>query len=193
MRKPKFICVQPDDETWKPIPKFETFYEVSNLGRVRSLERVIERNFRNETYIRKATLLKPSTSRGYLNVKLYDGKAKGTSLSVHRLVALCFIPNIHKLSKVNHINGNKLDNKASNLEWCTHNYNVKHAYDTNLKKRANFVGSANKTAKLNEEIVKFIREEYSTGESSYPKLAKKYNISTSNIYSIIKKQTWTHV
>lgn len=113
------------NEVWKPIEGWEERYEVSNLGNVRSL------NYRNTG---KPRNLKPITDRkGYLMVGLCrDGKMKWAK--VHRLVAAAFIPNPENKPQVNHIHGDKADNRAVMLEWATDSENQKHAYKTGLKK-----------------------------------------------------------
>ena len=110
-------------EIWKPKKDYEGLYEVSNLGRVKSL------NYRRTG---KAELLKPyKTKDGYLKVLLYkDGKRK--KILVHRLVAETFLPNPNNLPFINHKDENKTNNfvgtpendyKDGNLEWCTREYN----------------------------------------------------------------------
>lgn len=102
------------EEIWKDIEGYEGLYQVSNMGRVRSL--------------RKNIILKKSiTNRGYERVVLFIGnKPKG--FTVHRLVAMAFIPNPDNLPQVNHKDENKTNNCAGNLEWCTQEYN--HNYGT---------------------------------------------------------------
>ena len=104
-------------ENWRNIPGYED-YEVSNYGRVRSLDRVDSRGRKL-----KGKELKQSVSKhGYKRVCLYkNGKAQ--SVRVHRLVAMAFLPNTNNLSCVNHKDENKANNHLSNLEWCTYKYN----------------------------------------------------------------------
>lgn len=100
-------------EIWKPIKGYEGLYEVSNLGRVKSLSRQRVRE----------TIMKPEYNKGYLRVTLSKDNHK-RHWFVHRLVAEAFIPNNNKLPYVNHINEDSTDNRSSNLEWCTHLYNL---------------------------------------------------------------------
>lgn len=105
-------------EEWKDIENYEGLYQVSNFGRVKSLKR--HRKFKSihEDTIKKQT----NVNRGYLTVSLSkDGKKK--RFYVHRLVAESFIAKIENKNDVNHINENKHDNRAKNLEWCTKKYN----------------------------------------------------------------------
>lgn len=98
-------------EEWKPIVGYEGLYEVSNAGRVRSL-------------FRYKKVLKPFVTRnGYCVVELFKDKV-GKMMSIHRLVATAFIPNIDNSPQVNHIDENKCNNRAENLEWCTAKYNM---------------------------------------------------------------------
>ena len=109
-------------ETWKNIEGFEGLYEVSNLGRVKSVERIDSNN-----HPVKERILKPGKKKeGYLFVILCkDGKHKW--YSVHRLVSNAFIPNPNNLPEVNHINEIKTDNRVSNLEWMTSKDNVRYS------------------------------------------------------------------
>lgn len=96
-------------ENWMPIEGYEGIYEISDFGRVRSLNY----NKTGETRILKQAMNKD----GYLIVCLCkDGKQK--TVKVHRLVATAFVPNMFGLNQVNHINENKTDNRADNLMWC---------------------------------------------------------------------------
>lgn len=117
-------------EVWKDIEGYEGLYQVSNMGRVKSLERYV--NFKN--YMKRVSerILVVSENRGgYLQVNLCkDGKAKG--MRIHRIVAETFIPNHEGKRTVNHIDGNKKNNAVDNLEWATHKENLVHAYETGL-------------------------------------------------------------
>lgn len=110
------------EEEWRPIPNYIGYYEVSNIGNVRSVDRLV--TYSNGVQrVHKGKILKQDINyKGYHRVRLQkDGKSK--SFSVHRLVALAFIPNPNSLPQVNHIDENKSNNCVSNLEWCTSEYN----------------------------------------------------------------------
>ena len=131
-----------NNELWKNIVGYEGLYQVSNLGRVKSLERETEYLYKqggshtiSEKYIK---IFK--NKHGYLNCFLYkNGKRK--CYLVHRLVANAFIPNHDNLPQINHKDENKENNCVENLEWCTNKYNAEYSknkliiqYDLDFKK-----------------------------------------------------------
>lgn len=113
-------------EIWKDIKNYEGIYQVSNLGRVRSLTRKVKTFYGFRTT--KGQLLKPlKTNRNYFRVDLKQNQ-KDKYVSIHRLVAEAFIPNPNNYPVINHIDGDTSNNKANNLEWCTQSHNIKEAY-----------------------------------------------------------------
>lgn len=119
-------------EVWKPVIGFESSYEVSSLGRVKSVMRIIVD--RKCVRIFKGKILKPTEHNGkqpYFYVSLSNG-GKIRKYLVHRLVAEAFIPNPLCKEQVNHIDGNPQNNSVENLEWCTNSENTQHAYDIGL-------------------------------------------------------------
>ena len=104
-----------ENEEWKRILNFEDKYLISNYGRVKSI-------------IFNTKILRPRIDKkGYIHYALKkNGKTK--EMKAHRLVALHFIPNFYNKLQVNHIDGNKQNNNANNLEWCTNGENQKHSY-----------------------------------------------------------------
>lgn len=112
------------NEEWRPVVGFEGKYFVSNLGNVKGIVRSGS----------SGDMLKPIPNKfGYLSVHLYD-HPRNKAFLIHRLVATAFIPNPENKRTVNHIDGNKLNNCVSNLEWATYSENHKHAYRIGLKK-----------------------------------------------------------
>ena len=120
-------------EIWKDIPGYEGLYQASNLGRIRSLNhKTLQTNIYGtggKALIEyKGKILKGwIQNTGYLTVSL-----KNKKYSVHRLIAITFIPNPNNYPIINHKDGNKLNNKVENLEWCTYKHNLMEAIKLNL-------------------------------------------------------------
>ena len=122
-----------EKEVWKCVTGYEGIYEVSNLGRVRSLERIVRKWDGVRTS--KGKILSPATNlHGYLFVQLYkNGRCE--MKTIHRIVATAFIPNTDNLPQINHKDENKKNNRASNLEWCTAKYNNNYGCRTEMARR----------------------------------------------------------
>ncbi len=116
------------EEIWKDVEGYEGYYQVSNLGRLRSLDRIIRQKFPSgkmvdRKYPGKIFTCNPNQPGGYVSTELQkDGHSK--NVLVHRLVAQAFIPNPDNLPQVNHKDENKQNNCVENLEWCSNSYNV---------------------------------------------------------------------
>lgn len=143
-------------DIWKPVVGFEGKYEVSNLGRVRSIDHEVScvRDGIHMKYVRKGTILTPQPRRhGYLSVWLYgNGGVSGRSgkqYSVHRIVAEAFLPNPSGCEEVNHINEDKTDNRVCNLEWCTHREN------SNRGTRPQRIGVAHTNGKKSKAVSQY--------------------------------------
>lgn len=114
-----------------PLSGYENIYEIDDSGNVRSLDRI--EKWGNFNRKRKGRDLLWLIDRyGYPCVKL-SKNSKLKHFTIHRLVALTWIPNPENLPQINHKDGNKLNNHVSNLEWCSASHNVKHSYENNLK------------------------------------------------------------
>lgn len=163
-------------EIWKDIENYEGLYQVSNLGKIKSLEH--DRKADKGSYTQKSRIMKSFIVRGYYQVRLYKDR-KYKNFSIHRLVAQAFIPNLENKAQVNHINGIKTDNRMENLEWCTQSENMIHAYKTGLQKP--ILGGKNVLAKAvaqYDKTGKLIKEYQSTMEAE-----RETGISHSNISS----------
>jgi DNA-binding transcriptional regulator YiaG len=135
------------------------------------------------------------SNSGYKRVNLYkDGKYK--KMSIHRLIALNFIPNPENKKTVNHKDSDRLNNSLDNLEWATHSENNKHTHNNNRHKRS----KDGERRRINAVIEKESKLTYSQAEDirrlrkktnlSYAKLAKMYNVSAFLIGRIIRKESY---
>lgn len=172
-----------EGEVWKDIPDYEGWYQVSNFGRIKSVDRqfMLQRVCDNVPRIitRKACIIKACTKRGdYLTCHL---KKNGTSKSVkfHQVVCKAFHPNPGELPEINHINEVKTDNRADNLEWCTRRYNATWGtvIERNRQKRINNPLLSRKVYQYDKEG-KFISAYPSIKEAAKVVGAKETNIAS---------------
>lgn len=168
------------EEIWRPVIGYETVYEVSNLGRIRRVAPY------KGTW--PGRILKPvSQGNGYLTVSLRQ------TCSIHVLVAEAFLgarpplPPDSRRIEVNHIDGDKHNNEATNLEWTTSRANTEHAYRTGLQEPVR--GEQNGHAKLTEADVRLIR----SADGSLRQIARTFGVSVTTIYNVKSGVSWTHV
>ena len=164
-------------EIWKDIDGFNGFYQVSNLGEVRSRNGVRSLSF---------------TKDGYVKVRL-NCEGKDKTSRVHRLVAEAFIDNPNGYDTVNHIDGDKTNNKVSNLEWTDRSGQMNHAYRLGLK--SSIEGTDNSQSKLSEDDVREIRRTYvrQSKEFGTVALAKKYGVTNRVIGLIANGKSYRNV
>lgn len=112
-------------EEWKDVVGYEGYYQVSNYGRVKSIQRSVWNG--KGYFINNGKILKQAKNKKGYPIVYLSKNAKQKTITVHRLVALAFIPNSFKKPQVNHIDGNKENNYVENLEWCTNQENQEHA------------------------------------------------------------------
>lgn len=213
---PTFTPWELQNEFWKPVPNYEGIYSVSNLGRVR-------RDRGGYLVCQTGRILKPGLRSGYPSVTLCK-RGKRASTTIHRLVALAFIgPKpiyAESRAEINHLDGDRKNNRLSNLEYATVSENKRHAVRIGLgatgdrngsrkhperlrrgdrhpaRQRPEYLrrGGNHHRAKLTEEIVRQIRAEYIPGVRGRGcrVLARKYGLHYSTVEAILRKETWTH-
>lgn len=126
-----------EKEIWRAVVGYEGLYEVSNLGRVRSLERVVARSYHSSILCKSKIMKQRLDAHGYYKISLSDEKHNHKSFFVHRIVASAFIPNPNNYPIINHKDQNPKNNYVCNLEWCTQKYNCNWA-DRNERLAAHF-------------------------------------------------------
>lgn len=173
------------NETWKPVIGFEGRYEVSDLGRVRSLDSS-HPNPRNKSLLckRKGRVLKQRLSAGYFGVSLGQGVTRIT----HRLVLEAFVGPCPERMEACHNNGNRTDNRASNLRWDTRKNNHADKIEHGTSQRGENHGSAKFTA-VDVERVRALRR----AGCSQTEIAKWLGMSQSNVSYIDRGEAWKHL
>jgi len=142
------------EEIWKDIDGYEGHYQVSNIGNVKGLERIIEGKNGCDRLYPSIFFKHEITKDGYKRVVLMKyGKKK--RFMIHRLVISAFITNIDNKPYVNHINGDKSDNRVENLEWCTNSENMLHADLFGLRDMSKHQPSNSKRVKCIELDLEF--------------------------------------
>lgn len=181
-------------EEWKAIEGYEGYYEVSSLGAVRSVPRTIRNGKTGKGSIRRisARIMKQHLSgknRDYRSISLHRDCAPKTH-NVHSLVAVAFVPNPENLPEVNHKDTNKDNNQADNLEWCTRQFNCRHAITNGVS--SSLVGVDNICAVLTDEKVLLARRLRREGVS-LKGIATIVGTSDKNISSITRRKSWKHL
>lgn len=134
-------------ELWKDIKNYEGIYQVSNLGRIKTLDKYVNCLYEQKRLIKSREIKTFKNNSGYYIVSLYQNN-KSKKFLVHRLVAEAFIPNLNNKKEVNHIDGNKENNCVDNLEWVTKSENELHASEKGFtKKQKEMVAKNNKKLK----------------------------------------------
>lgn len=170
----KFTPQELKSEDWRDIPGYEGHYQISDLGRIKSLQRwdslgrIVKERFLNQR----------KEKNGYIRIYLYDGGGMKTRQRylVHRLIAQIFIGPCPKGYQVNHKNSCRYDNRAGNLEYVIHAENIR----------------LGKLAKLSKEDVRKIRKLLNHGITQRA-IAKKYSVDASTISGIVIGRTWAGI
>jgi hypothetical protein len=173
-------------DEWKPVVGFEGLYEVSDLGRVRSLDRTVPSIIGIKQH-RRGAIMAQSLDSDYLHLLLWKN-GKGYNCWTHRLVAQAFIPNPDGKPEVNHKEQPKTDNRVSNLEWATKAQNDEHAAMTGLVLKGSKVG----TAKLTEAQVVLMRKLWAQGWTQNA-LQGFFEVSQTTVQYAVTGKSWKHV
>lgn len=170
------------EEEWRDIEGYEGLYQVSNLGRIKALERTV--------IVPERIMTASTTKNGYSQVRLTKDK-EAISILIHRIVAKAFIPNPDNKPEVNHKAGIKTDNRVSELEWNTKSENQTHSHRV-LRKKSNLKpqkGTNNGLSKLNWGDVQEIKALLAIG-TSQRSIAKHYKVSQVTISNIHQNKIW---
>lgn len=176
-----------DGEIWKDILGYEGYYQVSSMGRVRGIDRL---NVKGKPL--EGRVLKPAISMNYKCVALMKNRNHKTH-KVHSLVCEAFLGKRDKGIECNHINGDKLDNRVENLEYCTRTENILHARKVLERKMiSGCIGEKHGCSKLRNEDIINIRLLYSEGVLQI-ELARMFNVRQTSISNIVLRKSWRHI
>lgn len=177
------------EEEWRPAFRYEDNYEVSNLGNIRSKTHWVNaRNGGERLYIGKE-INKRIRKVGYVECKIC-ANSESKYKALHRIIAETFVPNPNGYKEVNHIDGNKQNNNASNLEWCTRRQNIIHSFEMGLNKPR--IGAEHCNARFNDEDVLKIRELYKKG-MKVRAISELYKVPKPTIEGITSGKSWKHL
>jgi hypothetical protein len=180
------------EEIWRDIPNYEGFYQVSNLGNIKSLQRTIQcpsrwGGLKGLTTPERILKLNKMSS-GYQLINLFkNNKSKG--FLVHRLVLTCFIGPCPKGMECRHLDGTKDNNCLDNLCWGTATENQADRQQHGTK----CIGTKNPMAKKTEKEIKEIRRLYSVGAYNQYELADMFNLTQTTVGAIVNHKLWRHI
>lgn len=173
------------DEIWKPIIDYEDRYEISNLGNIRS-----KVNYKSSKFGKH---LRPALSQsGYWHITLAKNGTRKNG-SVHMLVAITFLGPYPENMQVNHKDGDKSNNRLSNLEYVTRKENIRHSHEVlgnGFNSPPIHYGEKHPISKLTRNKVTEIRELYQSGNYTSRQLGSIYGVSKTNILNIINQKIW---
>jgi len=183
------------EEIWRDIPGYEGFYSISNLGRVRR-----DKAGRGAT---PGRILKPVMRRDRYRMIILSKSDQNSTFYLHDIVTMAFLGARIEGMQVNHKDGDKGNNSAANLEYCTLQENHRHAarlglvasgerHSQTMKKLARR-GEDNRSSKLTPDAVLLIRKKAASGNYTNQQIAAEYGISESAVRLIRHRKRWTHV
>lgn len=178
-----------EGEIWKDVVGCEGFYMISNMARVKSTYKKSANKITIKVLYKDSVVKQYLSTWGYPIVNLSTDVMRGQK-SVHRMMAIAFIPNPDNKPCVNHINGIKTDNRIENLEWVTYKENTKHAIRIGLCK----IGQDRTQSKLTDEKVLAIKRLFRLNPSTNKRaISRKLNLSQNAISNIYHGKSWTHI
>jgi len=177
-------------EVWRDIPGYEQYYQVSNYGNVRSLDRKVKQKGRHFRIERRRIIALCLDNRGYHRIRVSKYNVQET-LKVHRLVASAFCLNPESKPEVNHKDGLKTNNYYKNLEWVTMAENMRHSSEIGLRDNMPR-GNDHHNSKLNEFQVRVVKRT-SVKDINNGMLAKCFGVHISAIERVRSGKTWSHV
>ncbi len=182
-------------EIFKDLIGYKGLYQISNYGRLKRLPHISKNRwgqYLTGLFITKGSRTPSSTGKIYYNVSLTKNGIK-KSTGVHRLVGLMFIPNPNNFPEINHIDGNPENNFFLNLEWGTHQHNIREGWRIGLMKNSRLSGEKHHNCKLKELEVVEIRQKIKSGNYTLAQLSRDYHMSYATIKDINKRRTWIHI
>lgn len=176
------------DEKWLPLPGYETLYEISNMGRVKSLGRISKRR-NGTTCTCHARILKPGQSKKskYWSIRM-SGLDEVTTWYVHHLVLTTFVGPMPDGMEACHGDGDRSNNRLTNLRWDTRLGNASDRY----KHGTSPLGNAHPMAKLTDDIVRKMRERRAEGASATT-LSCEFNVSRMTAFRAATGRSWSHL
>ena len=173
-------------ENWRDVRGYEGLDQVSNYGGVKSIT-----HYDSMGRTKKGCILVPSldSRKHYLKVSFYK-KGIHKNAYIHKLVANAFLPNLNRFPVVNHKDENKLNNNASNLEWCTYQYNNTYGKMKNIR-----LGESNGCSKITYDIAIYIKQHHVPNDKVYgtTALSKKFGISAPQVSAIAHGKRWAWI
>lgn len=182
MADQNFTTEELQNEEWRDVVGYETFYQVSNLGRVRSV---------HPPYPHDPIRKQWANRKGYLSLTLHKHGTTRRAFT-HRLVLAAFVGPLPPEHEVNHIDGIKNNNRVNNLEYCTQVENRAHAIRIGLMPYSQ-TGSNHPRALVSDNDVREIRRLRTEDHVPVALIAKRFGMSTINAYCIISRKSWKHI
>lgn len=178
-------------EIWKDIEGYEGLYLVSNKGRIKRLPQHMIRSNGAELKFEERIMTKKDNGKGYHYVTLhkFSSKKDKKNILVHRLVAIAFLQNPHNYKFINHIDGNKHNNEVNNLEWCSREDNMQHAYRNKNMFNKNCIPIIQLDENMNE-VARFMTIRQASEITGYYRISIGQAIKNKNKYKGYYWKKW---